>query len=65
MVFKFSLRQFRTIKMIPIGASVTANAILIVFREDFVTVYTIFIYTILASPWFVWVFLVQFGGVVI
>ena len=50
--------------MIPVRALVTANTSLVVFRKDFITINTIFLYTVLASPGLVWVFLVEFDGVI-
>ena len=49
--------------MIPIGTIVTADAI-IIYREVFVTKFAVTINTRITSPWFIWIFSVQFYVIV-
>ena len=51
--------------MMPGRAFVTADAVLAVFGKSFVTLIAVFVNTVLALPWFVWIFFVQFDGIVI
>ena len=60
MVLKFSLRYLRALKMVPIGAFVTANTVQVVIRRsnDFIAIYAILVNAFVTSPWFVRVLLV-------
>ena len=59
-VIKFRIRYVRTIKMVPIGAFVTANTVQVVIRRsnDFIAIYAVLLNAFVTSPWFVRVLLV-------
>ena len=52
--------QLRTLKMVPKGALITANAIIVTVTKSFITMFAILIPAMVASPGLVWVFSAQF-----
>ena len=65
MKFEFVRSQISAMEVIPEGALITANAVLVVLLKQFVTIITVFLYTCQTPPWFVGIFFVEFDSVII
>ena len=59
-LFEFRVTQLRTLRMVPEGALITADAIIVTITKSFVTMYAILVPTMVASPGLVWVISMQF-----